>query len=215
MTGTTAADCAMPTPDDCSAGLSASLSGAYAWSSDSTRSKYMNLNGTTGHANTVGPAVDTSQGFTVSAWIKLNSPSANSTFVSQDGAVNNGFQLYYSSGAQAWAFGRHSTDASGAVWRATYGSKPVIGQWTHLVGVYDATNQEIRLYVNGKLTATNDWTYTPWPATGSLQIGRKLSSGTYGEYANAGISDVRLYPTALSNAAAAAVGDIPKVTQLN
>ncbi|WP_089106954.1 LamG domain-containing protein [Streptomyces hyaluromycini] len=214
-TGNTAADCATATDSDCSAGLPASLSGAYTWSSDSTRSKYINLNGTTGHANTSGAAVDTSHGFTVSAWIKLNSSSANATFVSQDGAVNNGFQLYYSSGAQAWAFGRHSTDASGAVWQATYGSKPVIGKWTHLVGVFDATNQEIRLYVNGKLTAAKDWTYTPWNATGSLQIGRKLSSGVYGEYANAGISDIHIYNTALPPTDAAATGDNPAISQLD
>ncbi|MGW7544742.1 LamG-like jellyroll fold domain-containing protein [Streptomyces sp. NPDC054770] len=214
-TGNTAADCATATDSDCSHGLPASLNGAYTWSSDSTRSKYINLNGTTGHANTSGAAVDTSRGFTVSAWIKLNSSSANSTFVSQDGAVNNGFQLYYSSGAQAWAFGRHSTDASGAVWQATYGSKPVIGKWTHLVGVFDATNQEIRLYVDGKLTAAKDWTYTPWNATGSLQIGRKLSSGAYGEYANAGISDIHIYNTALPPADAAATGDNPAISQLD
>lgn len=30
-----------------------------------------------------------------------------------------------------------------------------------------------------------------------VQIGRKLSSGTYGEYANAAISNIRIYPTAL------------------
>ncbi|MGY4979177.1 LamG domain-containing protein [Streptomyces sp. 900105755] len=214
-TGNTAADCATATDAGCSGGLPASLSGAYTWSSDSTRSKYINLNGTTGHANTSGAAVDTSRGFTVSAWIKLNSSSANSTFVSQDGAVNNGFQLYYSSGAQAWAFGRHSTDASGAVWQATYGSKPVVGKWTHLVGVFDATNQEIRLYVDGKLTAARDWTYTPWNAIGSLQIGRKLSSGAYGEYADAGISDIHIYNTALPPADAAATGDNPAISQLD
>ncbi|MFF4121422.1 LamG domain-containing protein [Streptomyces sp. NPDC001714] len=213
--GNTAADCATATDAGCSGGLPASLSGAYTWSSDSTRSKYINLNGTTGHANTSGAAVDTSRSFTVSAWIKLNSSSANSTFVSQDGTVNNGFQLYYSSGAQAWAFGRHSTDASGAVWQATYGSKPVIGKWTHLVGVFDVTNQEIRLYVDGKLTAAKDWTYTPWNATGSLQIGRKLSSGAYGEYANAGISDIHIYNTALPPADAAAPGDNPAISQLD
>lgn len=118
--------------------------------------------------------------------VRLNSLSVNSMFLSQNGTTtNNGFQLYYSSGAQVWAFGRHSTDASGAVWRAAYGSKATTGQWTHLVGVYDATAKELRLYVNGKLTGTRDWTDTPWNATGPVQIGRKLSSGTYGEYANA------------------------------
>ncbi|MGW0771755.1 LamG domain-containing protein [Streptomyces sp. NPDC002676] len=206
-TGTTTADS--------NGTLDATLSGAYTWTNDTTRGNALNLSGTTGYGTTTGPAVNTSKSFTVSAWVKLNSLTANSTFLSQDGTTNNGFQLYYSSGAQAWAFGRYSTDATGAVWRAAYGSKPVVGKWTHLVGVFDATAQEVRLYVNGSLTATKDWTYTPWPATGPIQIGRKLTSGIYGEYANAAISNVRIYPTALPPADAAAAGDNPQVVQLD
>ncbi len=203
------------TTTDSTGALGATLSGAYTWGADTTRGKFLSLNGTTGYGATTAPAMDTSKSFTVSAWVKLNSLSVNSTFVSQNGTTNNGFQLYYSSGAQAWAFGRHSTDASGAVWRAAYGSKATTGQWTHLVGVYDATAKEIRLYVNGRLTATRDWTYTPWNATGPLQIGRKLSSSAYGEYANAAISNIRIYPTALPPADASATGDSPKVAQLD
>ncbi|WP_425245084.1 LamG domain-containing protein [Streptomyces sp. NEAU-NA10] len=195
--------------------LGATLSGAYAWTTDTTRGNAVNLTGTTGYGSTTGPAVDTSKSFTVSAWVKLNSASANSTFLSQNGTTNNGFQLYYSSGQQAWAFGRHSTDTTAAAWRAVYGSKPVLGRWTHLVGVYDATAKELRLYVDGRLTGTRDWTYTPWNATGPVQIGRKLASGAYGEYANATISGVRVYPTALPPADAAATGDSPKVVQLD
>ncbi|MCF3135572.1 LamG domain-containing protein [Streptomyces olivochromogenes] len=203
------------TTADSTGTLNATLSGAYSWTTDTTRGNALNLSGTTGYGSTTGPALDTSKSFTVSAWVKLNSLTANSTFLSQNGTTNNGFQLYYSSGAQVWAFGRHSTDASGAVWRAAYGSKAATGKWTHLVGIYDASTKEIRLYVDGKLTATRDWTYTPWNATGPLQIGRKLSSGTYGEYTNGAISDVRVYPFALPPADAAAGSDLPKVAQLD
>ncbi|WP_037672139.1 LamG domain-containing protein [Streptomyces griseus] len=195
--------------------LNANLSGAYGWRTDSARGAVLDLTGTTGYAAAGGPAVDTSKSFTVSAWVKLNSLAANSTFLSQSGTTNNGFQLYYSSGAGSWAFGRHSTDATGSVWAAAYGAKATTGQWTHLVGVYDATAKELRLYVNGKLTATRAWTYTPWNATGPLQVGRKLSSGTYGEYTNASLSDIRVYPTALPPADAAAGGDFPKTVQLD
>ncbi|WP_162637310.1 LamG domain-containing protein [Streptomyces griseorubiginosus] len=200
---------------DSTGSLNATLSGGYSWTSDTSRGTAVALNGTTGYGSTTGPAVDTSKSFTVSAWVKLNSLSVNSTFLSQNGTTNNGFQLYYSSGAQLWAFGRHSTDADGAVWRATYGGKPVIGRWAHLVGSYDASAKEIRLYVDGKLVGTRDWTYTPWNATGPVQIGRKLSSSTYGEFTNGTISDVRVYPTALPPADASADSDLPKVAQLD
>ncbi|MEV6531075.1 LamG domain-containing protein [Streptomyces sp. NPDC051639] len=204
------------TTADSTGTLNATLSGGYSWTSDTGRGNALTLNGTTGYGNTTGPAVDTSKSFTVSAWVKLSSlGTANSTFLSQNGTTNNGFQLYYSSGAQAWAFGRHSTDATGAVWRATYGGKPVAGRWTHLVGIYDASAKEIHLYVDGKLVSTNDWTYTPWNATGPVQIGRKLASGTYGEFSNGAISNIRIYPTALPPADASADGDLPKVAQLD
>lgn len=148
---------------------------------------------------------------------QTHSLSVNSTFISQPGAANYGpgLQLYYSSTLQAWAFGRRSADVAGDPWRAAYGTKPTTGQWTHLVGVYDATAQELRLYVNGKLTGTQDWTYTPWNATGPLQIGRTVSGGGYIEYANASISNVRIYPTALPPADASATGDTPKAVQLD
>ncbi|MFE3853768.1 LamG domain-containing protein [Streptomyces griseorubiginosus] len=195
--------------------LNATLSGGYSWTGDTSRGSAVTLNGTTGYGSTTGPAVDTSKSFTVSAWVKLNSLSANSTFLSQNGTTNNGFQLYYSSGSQMWAFGRHSTDTDSAVWRATYGGKPVVGRWAHLVGSFDASAKEIRLYVDGKLVGTRDWTYTPWNATGPVQIGRKLSLGIYGEFTNGTISDVRVYPTVLPPADASASGDLPKVAQLD
>ncbi|WP_405737017.1 LamG-like jellyroll fold domain-containing protein [Streptomyces sp. NBC_01537] len=205
------------TSADSTGTLSATLSGAYSWATDTSRGKVLSLTGTTGYGAATGPAVDTSKSYTVSAWVKLNSLAANSTFISQPGATNYGpgLQLYYSSGAQAWAFGRRSADVAGGPWRAAYGSKATTGQWTHLVGVYDAPAQELRLYVNGKLTGTQAWTYTPWNATGPLQIGRTVSGGGYVEYANASISNIRLYPTALPPADAAATGDTPKAVQLD
>ncbi|MQY40980.1 hypothetical protein SRB17_90170 [Streptomyces sp. RB17] len=123
----------------------------------------------------------------------------NSTFVSQsDSAGNaNAYQLYYSSGSQKWAFSRHNDDTTSTDFTAVYGSKATTGTWTHLVGVYDGPTNTLNLYVNGTLTATKTFAGTPWNATGPVQIGRRLYQGTYGEYANADISNVQLYNTAL------------------
>ncbi|MFE2376128.1 LamG-like jellyroll fold domain-containing protein [Streptomyces sp. NPDC059398] len=197
--------------------LDVTATGAYTWAGDASRGKVLSLTGTTGYAAATGPAVDTSDSYSVSAWVKLNSLTTNSTFVSQAGGDNNaaGLQLYYSSGDQVWGFGHRSDDTTTGTWRAVYGSKATTGRWTHLVGVYDATAQELRLYVNGKLTGVRDWTYTPWNATGPLQIGRTVSNGTYLEYADGSISDVRIYNTALPAADAAATGDNPKLGQLS
>ncbi|MEV5879945.1 LamG-like jellyroll fold domain-containing protein [Streptomyces sp. NPDC052101] len=203
-TGTTAAD---------SIGTNnATLNGAATWTNDSSRGSVLSLNGTTGYAASASSALQTgthtdpadgtttdNNSFSVSAWVKLNGLTNNSTFVSQsDSAGNaNAFQLYYSSGAQVWAFGRHNDDTTSPGFTAVYGSKATTGAWTHLVGVYDGPTNTLNLYVNGTLTATRTFAGTPWNATGPVQIGRRLYQGTYGEYANAAISNVQLYGTAL------------------
>lgn len=176
-----------------------------------SRGTALNLNGTSAYASTNAPGVDTSGSFTVSAWVRLNSLSGgNSTFVSQSddpsAGAANGFQLYYSSGAQVWAFGRHNDDSTSPSFTAAYGTKAVAGKWTRLVGVYDADAGQLLLYVNGRLTATKAYNGSAWNAGGPVQFGRRLSQGTYGEYASGRISDVRLYATALPPADAAAPG---------
>lgn len=202
---------------DTTGNLDAGLSGAYTWTTDGARGNVLNLTGTTGYAATHGPAVDTSQSFTVSAWVKLSSATVNSTFVAQSDSVGNtsGLQLYYSSGAQAWAFGRHNDDTTDTSYTSVYGTHAVTGQWTHLVGVFDVGAKQLSIYVNGRLSDTKAYAGTPWNAAGALQIGRRLYQGTYGEYANAQISDVRTYPTALPPADAAARGDNPIAVQLD
>jgi hypothetical protein len=62
-------------------GEAAKLTGAFGWATGTTRGTALNLTGTTGYAATSGPAVDTTGSLTVSAWVKLNSLTSNSTFV--------------------------------------------------------------------------------------------------------------------------------------
>ncbi|MFD5639630.1 hypothetical protein ACFWJM_36590 [Streptomyces sp. NPDC127077] len=70
-------------------------------------------------------------------------------------------------------------------------------------------------YCTDALADFPDWTYSPWNATGPLQPGRKLASGTYGEYTNGAISNVRIYRFALAPADATSADDLPKVAQLD
>ncbi|MFD9339090.1 LamG-like jellyroll fold domain-containing protein [Streptomyces sp. NPDC060028] len=198
--------------------LDATLGGAYTWTTDATRGRVLNLAGTTGYAAGTGPAVDTSGSYSVSAWVKLGSLTGNSTFVSQTDAADkyNGMQLYYSSGKKVWAFGMHHDPAvSTTTFSAVYGESAQVGRWTHLVGVYEADTAQLSLYVDGKLSATGPFTSPGWNAAGPVQIGRRIASGAYGEYANGAVSDVRIYPTALPAANAAATGDLPGITQLD
>ncbi|WP_262064544.1 LamG domain-containing protein, partial [Streptomyces sp. STR69] len=89
-----------------------------------------------------------------------------------------------------------------------------IGQWTRLVGVYDASTSQLTLYVNGRQSGTKTYSGTSWNAAGPVQIGRRLYQGTYGEYAVGKVSDIHIYDTALPPADAAAKGDNAVVSQL-
>ncbi|MFF3845016.1 LamG-like jellyroll fold domain-containing protein [Streptomyces sp. NPDC002328] len=145
-----------------------------------------------------GPAVNTSGSFTVSAWVKLGSTAANSTFVAQNGQVASGFQLYYATGA-GWTFNRHASDTTApTIVRASSGTSAVTANvWTHLTGVYDQSAAQLRLYVNGTQAGTAAFT-SPWEATGPLQIGRRLYNGAYGENTQGQITDVQVYGEALT-----------------
>ncbi|MFK8907391.1 LamG-like jellyroll fold domain-containing protein [Streptomyces sp. YS-3] len=157
------------------------------------------------YGQATGPAVNTNGGFTVSTWVKLADTTANHTFVSQDGTADHGFQLYYST-AYGWSFNRTSGDvAAPTLARATSGTAAVTANtWTHLTGVYDAAAGEIRLYVNGALKATTPYSGS-WEATGPLQIGRRMSAGTQGEYHKGSLADVQVYGEALTATQVSAV----------
>ena len=161
------------------------------------------------------PPVDTSSSYTVSAWVNLNSTSANSVIASEsDNAtapIADGLQLYYSATSGSFAFGRHVADTAGAAFTAIYATTPATaGTWTHLVGVFNATTTTttMTLYINGTQAATGTYTGTLWTSNNSaLQIGRGVNSGTFNQYANAAIDQVALYSTALTPTQIAALNN--------
>ncbi|MEU2977521.1 LamG-like jellyroll fold domain-containing protein [Streptomyces hirsutus] len=158
------------------------------------------FNGTAdSYGTTDAPVVNTTDSFTVSTWVKLDSTAANSTFVAQSGKNASGFQLYYST-AHGWTFNRHVTDTtSPAIVRAASGAAAVTtGTWTHLAGVYDKDAGQVRLYVNGNAVGTPAAFSAPWDANGPLQIGRLWHNGIHKENHKGGLSDVQIYSEALT-----------------
>src|SRR6266508_4024034 len=143
--------------------------------------------------------VNTSQSFTVSAWVNLTDTSSNRTAVSQDGNRYSGFFLNYVSSLNRWVFSRMTsdTDAATAV-RATSDAAPTLGAWTHLVGVRDTAAGTMRLYVNGVLQSTTAPAGN-WSATGAFVVGRAKGGGTVVNTWAGGIDDVRVYQKVLSD----------------
>ncbi|MET7426004.1 LamG-like jellyroll fold domain-containing protein [Dactylosporangium sp. NPDC005555] len=149
------------------------------------------LNGTNQYAATTQPVVRTDRGFSVAAWVKLNTTGGYYTAVEQQGVNQSGFILGYAPGQ--WRFLFTAADSGSTTYlSATAAINPVAGVWTHLAGVYDESGV-LRLYVNGVLAATGSRP-TPWNAYGPLQIGRsKLGAGAGIDHFPGSIDDVDVF----------------------
>lgn len=169
------------------------------------------FNGTNSDIVTSGPVLNTGPGrsFTVAAVVDITAIPANgasSTVVSQDGTDDSGFYLQYSGVDQRWAFARvaSDTDNGPAGIRALSTAGPTLNTWTRLVGVFDASDDQLRLYVNGVLqgTATDP---SPFAATGDLAIGRAQFDGQPTDWFQGATGEVKVYNVALT---AAQVGKV-------
>ncbi|WP_308368690.1 LamG-like jellyroll fold domain-containing protein [Streptomyces sp. ISL-36] len=153
----------------------------------------------TTYATTAGPVLDTTKSFTVAAWVKLEAKQ-QTTVLTQMGTTVGAFQLYYSSGYDRWIFNRYAADAldtQTTIARAVSQRPPVLGAWTHVMGVYDAQAAKIRLYVNGVANAEASFT-TPWPANGAFEVGRWGNPQLWGDVDHVQLWNRALFPSELS-----------------
>ena len=158
------------------------------------------FNGTNAAGSTSVPIVDTTQSFSVSAWVKLSSLTGWRTIVSQDGASISGFFLQQSQPlGNKFAFSMPNSDSSSvAAIRALSVASPVTGQWYHVVGVRNKTAGTIKLYVNGVLQATTPYTAS-WSANGTFNVGRGKWGGGPVDWVAGAIDEVGAYGYALND----------------
>jgi hypothetical protein len=172
----------------------------------------MTLHGT-GGIQTPKPVVDTSQSYTVAAWVNPASLNGFQTYLSIDGDRVSAFFLQLL-GSGKFAFSAVDPNATGNGVHATATDAPTIGTWYHLAGVYDAGAKTVSFYVNGVLQQTVPYT-TAFKANGATAVGRGLWDGNKTDFASASIDDVRLYQAALTPAEILAIaqdgaGALPK-----
>ncbi|MDX8034803.1 LamG domain-containing protein [Lentzea sp. BCCO 10_0856] len=158
------------------------------------------LNGDKGHLSTATSVVRTDQSFSVAAWAKLDRKGSWFNAVSQDGSRNSGFVLQYSHTFDKWAFDMPNSDSDQApeTWVNSQAAAQT-GVWTHLVGVYDHTAQQMRLYVNGTAAGSAS-KVSNWNAGGNFQVGRGRNSGADVGYFPGTAEGVQAYPKALTPA---------------
>ncbi|MEV6534186.1 LamG-like jellyroll fold domain-containing protein [Streptomyces sp. NPDC051639] len=161
----------------------------------------LSLDGVDDYAATPGPDLNTQTSFSVTAWAKLSKtkPTHGAVIAAQVGTVMPGFELYYSP-TYGWTFNQYTKDSTdGVPIRAAQGDPALApgGEWTQVVGSYDAVTDDLRLYVQGKWVATAKVT-APFYAGGPVQIGASRFSGTVSSFFPGQISAVQLYDRALS-----------------
>lgn len=142
------------------------------------------------------PVLRTDQSLTISAWVRPDALAGTDQVVAREGGDTSAFTLCYQSSSGKWMFGVSSPDgAGGYTWaRATADAAPLTGDWTHLVGVFDAATGTVTLYVDGVAQAAHGTGATGWLTTGSLRLG---SAGTNG-YFNGEIDQVQAWQGVLS-----------------
>jgi hypothetical protein len=161
----------------------ATLFGASGWTAGLVGPSALAVPGTVGsYAEIPTPVVDTTQSFTVAAWVKLNRLGGYQTFVSEDGKVVSSFFLQLRGDTGQFSF----TVPYDFFVLPQAGFTPEVGRWYHLAGVYDAAAQSASLYVDGVLADTV-FKVVAGPATGPTAIGRGEFAGNRVDFANAAI----------------------------
>jgi serine/threonine protein kinase len=166
------------------------------------------FNGTSTQATVPDSALGTGPGasFTVFAWVDLASTANFATAVSQDAAVSSSFYLQYSQANNAWAFSRVASDTGNSAGiRAVSKTPPAVDRWTELVGVYNAPDGLLALYVNGAMQGEARDT-TPFAGHGDLVIGRAKYNGAPTDWFPGKIKDVEIFQQALTAAQVKALG---------
>jgi hypothetical protein len=158
----------------------------------------INFDGTSnGYVSSASTVVNTTQSFTVSAWVYLTSSAATYGIAAESGTTSSGFILKYDNTNNAWMFDMPQTDATNPTQdRAYVASNVSLNTWTNVVGMYDSVGHTIGISVNGVALATAAHT-TTWNSTGSLQVGRLRWNGNNQNNWPGVIDDVQVYNRAL------------------
>ncbi|MEV7844560.1 LamG-like jellyroll fold domain-containing protein [Streptomyces cyaneofuscatus] len=177
------------------------LNGGATTGATGTKGTALELNGTDGYAASDLSAVDTSRGFSVSAWVKLSKvPNDAAIIASQPGNHRPGFELYYSASLGRWVFNQFETDTPNAAIIRAMASQPggvSPNTWTHLTGSYDESAKKLRLHVNGQLVGEAPLPHA-WDARRGLTIGAGSYNGVQMSFFPGVVDELQMFDRTLS-----------------
>jgi hypothetical protein len=186
------------------------LASGASWGTDPTRQSVLTTTNTaTSYATAGGPLLNTTASYSVSAWVKLTSTAGDAVAVSQAGTNLGAFFLGYDANKTGWCFYGYNADVPSSSLTNWPGvcpttDHPTLNTWTLLTGVYDASAKTRALYVNGTLIGTGSDT-TAFATSGALTIGDERYNSAQAFNFPGQISDVQIYPRALTATEASAI----------
>ncbi|MEU8240978.1 LamG-like jellyroll fold domain-containing protein [Actinoplanes missouriensis] len=149
-----------------------------------------------------GPSIDTTQSFSISAWVKPSDLTAHRQVVSAVGGVFSAVSMGYDPSTNKWQVIMCTADDVTALCPRIHAGTnvPSTSTWTHLATTFDSPTKTLRVYVNGKLEGSGVFTHTLWKATDSLVIGKCRSMGADCGLFKGRIAEVATYASRLSDA---------------
>ncbi len=191
------------------------LSGGVSWQTgrwpDDPTDRALRFNGT----NAVGATapvdvVRTDENFSVAVWVKPSDLTVARSAVSKGETASGGFTLGVvpagpdpQTQPASFAFTLANTDpAPPAGLReavARFDQPAPLDEWVHLIGVYEAGNGLLTLYVDGEWAAATEVSFTPANSTGSLRLGRAQTSAPTPGFWAGDLDEVRVFAGALDD----------------
>ncbi|GIG65922.1 hypothetical protein Pen01_22170 [Phytomonospora endophytica] len=147
------------------------------------------------------PIIDTTKGFSVSTWVRINALTTQQTVIAQSGVNQPGFLLEYHLSRNRWNFSMPGSDIASPTWsQVSSTAAPTVGRWTHLVAVYaEGAPGTMSLYVDGKLQGTPVSRTTAWKAPGRLWVGQSATTAGVTKAPLAGaVDDLRIWNRAVN-----------------
>ncbi|MHA2101440.1 MAG: LamG domain-containing protein, partial [Candidatus Kariarchaeaceae archaeon] len=130
--------------------------------------------------------------FSISYWIKTQISKSQYPFSNITNAYD-GIGMYTNSGGVAFASGG---DVWGVISTLAFGSLDD-NQWHHIVGIYDHTNNSIKIYIDN--TYKLEESFSSFNYSSTLFIGKRGSlTGDFGHHFDGSIDDFKIYNYALS-----------------
>lgn len=172
----------------------ARLQGGASWTSGKLGASALALDrASNGFADVAESFIDSTKGYSVTAWAKLNVLDHNQTIISLDGPVLSAFFLQFKDTKFAFVGAASATGGTLTIAWAIDVPQPAV--WYHLAGVFDGAS--LSLYINGVLQSTQPYA-TPWQGTGHLVVGRAKYSSSLIDFVTGTIDDVHIYRGALT-----------------